>query len=286
MRTRTAVVSAITAITAVLALCMFAAGATADPPVLVSGDDRATVHTGNVTGADCPALFPGSVEILKSDIVSSEDATYITVSTVDVKWYVLGFVVKGGDGYNLYPSSATSMSAIHPPVGPSGNPAEISHWFGCGLPPDEETTTETTTSDTTVETTTESTETTTTDATTTDVTTTDVTTTTDSTTSDTTTDATTTDSTTSETTSDTTTDATTTTSDSTSSVLTSDSSSAVVLTDSNSSSASVDPTDTEKEKLAYTGTSSVGWLLLAVLVLLGGGIAAVLFARRRKSKVS
>jgi hypothetical protein len=121
-----------------------AASATPDDPP-VSGDDRATVHDGNAVGKDCPTLFPGSTVIDEADLTVTEDATYLDITGVADGVEVLGVIVKGGSAYNLYePANLGDLPwlDLHSPLVSSGKPADISHWFACGV---EDTTTTTTT---------------------------------------------------------------------------------------------------------------------------------------------
>lgn len=132
----------------------FASTATAegnqDDPV--SGDDRATAHAGNVTDADCPELFPGSTSITfaQDDFETDQSNTYLTINGVPDGIDVVGVIVKGGPQYNRYePDSLGDLpwADLHAPLVPSGKPAQISHWFACGVESSETSTppTETTT---------------------------------------------------------------------------------------------------------------------------------------------
>lgn len=132
------------------------ASATTDP---ISGDDRAKAKPGNVVEKDCPELFPGSQAIDKADLTFEVDATntFIDVTAIADGVEVVGVIVKGGPAYNVY--TADSLAELpwldlHSPHVASGKPAQISHWFACGVK-DTTTTTPPTSTDTTPPTTTE-----------------------------------------------------------------------------------------------------------------------------------
>lgn len=115
-----------------------------EPPV--SGDDRATAHEGNVVGKHCPDLFPGSQVIAKGDLTFETDGsnTYLDITAVADGVEVVGVIVKGGPAYNVYePADLGELPwlDLHSPLVPSGKPAQISHWFACGV---KDTTTTTT----------------------------------------------------------------------------------------------------------------------------------------------
>lgn len=164
---------------ALAAAVLFAGPALAQPgDTPVSGDDRATAHSGNVVGKDCAELFPGSTELAsgKIDFSVDDSNTYIDITGLDDGVTLSGIVVKGGPAYNVYePGDLGDLPwlDLHSPLVPSGKPAQISHWFACGsggsettttTPPTETTTTtdtsvtETTTSDSSVPSTTRETE--------------------------------------------------------------------------------------------------------------------------------
>lgn len=144
-----------------------AAPAVAQPSdVPVSGDDRATAVAGNKVEKDCPELFPGSHALAAGDLTSSVDGTntYIDITAVKDGVEVVAVVVKGGPAYNVYKLADLGDLGwldLHSPLVPSGKPAQISHWFACGVtdtttttetssPPSE--TSETSTTDTSTET--------------------------------------------------------------------------------------------------------------------------------------
>lgn len=115
----------------------------------VSGDGRATAYPGNVVGKDCAELFPGSSEIA-ADLTSSVDDTntYVDITAVGGDVELAGVIVKGGPAYNVYEPAdlgALPWPDLHSPLVPSGKPAQISHWFACGVK--ESTSTVTTTSE-------------------------------------------------------------------------------------------------------------------------------------------
>lgn len=108
-----------------------AAGTEATTPP-VSGDDRATVHPGNIKQGDCAAAgLSGSAIEVETTIV---DNTYITITSIPSGGTLTGVVVKGSDGYNVY--SGDIRTDLHSPIaGGSNKPAQISHWFACGTAP-------------------------------------------------------------------------------------------------------------------------------------------------------
>ncbi|HEY0637060.1 MAG TPA: LPXTG cell wall anchor domain-containing protein [Pseudonocardiaceae bacterium] len=141
---RTIGITALGAVAALLLIGAGPAGATDDPPV--SGDDRATVHPGNIKEGDCAAAGLEGTAIEVGATI--EDNTYITITSVPSGYTLTGVVVKGSDAYNVYPPTATTR--LHAPVaGGSGGPAEISHWFACGTQTGTTTTPTTTTTTTT-----------------------------------------------------------------------------------------------------------------------------------------
>jgi LPXTG-motif cell wall-anchored protein len=151
---------------AVAALALFAGTAAAQPAdEPVSGDDRATAHSGNVVNKDCAELFPGSSAIGAGDLSHSVDGTntYLDITAIAGGADVVAVIVKGGPAYNVYEAADLGDLAwldLHSPRVPSGKPAQISHWFACG---GKETTTTTATTTTTTGTGTETTTTSTTD---------------------------------------------------------------------------------------------------------------------------
>jgi len=126
-----------------------ATAAAAPPAAPISGDDRATVHPGNRVAADCAELFAGSTSVDLANLTFSIDPTntYIDVTALKDGVEIAGVVVKGGPAYNVYDVKDLGDLAwldLHSPLVPSGKPAQISHWFVCGV-----TTTTTTTATTT-----------------------------------------------------------------------------------------------------------------------------------------
>ena len=125
--------------------------ASSTPPP--SGDDRATSYSGNIVEQDdnkCPVpglendlTYPGS-GIGGFTITTDAAKQNLTVSAVPTGLQIDAFVVKGGDGYNVYPSGVFSsdlpVSGLHAPL--VGNPPTIvptiSHWFLCYGTADEQ----------------------------------------------------------------------------------------------------------------------------------------------------
>jgi hypothetical protein len=149
---------------AVASVAAFAGTAAAQPDDdPVSGDDRATAHAGNVVEKDCAALFKGSSAIGGGDLTSSVDGTntYLDITAVADGVEVVAVIVKGGPAYNVYEAADLGDLAwldLHSPLVASDKPAQISHWFACGVKKTTTTTETTTTTGTTgTETTTETT---------------------------------------------------------------------------------------------------------------------------------
>jgi len=146
----------------VAAVALFAGTAAAQPDDdPVSGDDRATAHAGNVVEKDCAKLFKGSSAIGAGDLTSSVDGTntYLDITAVADGVEVVAVIVKGGPAYNVYEAADLGDLAwldLHSPLVSSDKPAQISHWFACGV---KKTTTTTTTTTTGTETTTSTTDT-------------------------------------------------------------------------------------------------------------------------------
>jgi len=111
-----------------------------EPPV--SGDDRATAFPGNIKMDDCAAANLAGSAI---DVESTDDGTFITITSVPEGVTLTGVVVKGGAAYNVYVGDV--RDDLHAPLNPNGSPAGISHWFACGTEAGTTSTT-TTTSDT------------------------------------------------------------------------------------------------------------------------------------------
>jgi len=128
---------------------LFAGTAAAQPKDdPVSGDERATVHAGNVVDQDCAELIEGSTAIASGDLTFSVDDTntYIDITAVATGVHVGAVIVKGGPAYNVYePEDLGDLpwEDLHSPLVSSGKPAQISHWFACGDKDTEETTTTT-----------------------------------------------------------------------------------------------------------------------------------------------
>jgi hypothetical protein len=121
-----------------------------------SGDDRATAYPGNLhdgksgnacsqlgLGSDTEVAVDGSGGYSADDFVITSDGSNLTVTGLPADTQIDALVVKGGDAYNVYPSSAfTSLPAtgLHAPlVGEAQeNVPTISHWLLCAGPIDEE----------------------------------------------------------------------------------------------------------------------------------------------------
>jgi hypothetical protein len=128
----------------------FAATTTTTTPT--SGDQRATAYPGNIhdgkSGNSCTQLgFPDDVEVSvdgsggysAGDYVVSSDDSNLTVTAVPADTQVDALVVKGGDGYNVYPASVFAtlpVSGLHAPMvgAAQDNVPTISHWFLCDGP--------------------------------------------------------------------------------------------------------------------------------------------------------
>ena len=136
LRLLTAVAASALATGALLLSATTAGSVPSDQPV--SGDDRATAYPGNIKDGDCAAAgLSGSVV----DVVSEDDGTFITITSVPEGVTITGVVVKGGPAYNVYVGDV--RDDLHAPLNASGGPAGISHWFACGTGVGETTTTTT-----------------------------------------------------------------------------------------------------------------------------------------------
>jgi cell division septation protein DedD len=130
-----------------------------------SGDDRATAVAGNKVAKDCAKLFAGSHALAPGDLTTSVDGTktYLDVTAVKDGVEAVAVIVKGGPAYNVYKAADLGdleWLDLHSPLVSSGKPAQISHWFACGVTKTTTTTTTTGTETSTTDTTTETTETT------------------------------------------------------------------------------------------------------------------------------
>jgi len=97
-----------------------------DPPP--SGDDRATSYAGNATTC-AEANLAGTI------IAHDEDLTVTHIDvTVPAGYELTGTVVKGGDGYNVYPP--TALTDLRAPFNNGGQVPAISHWFACAIKKD------------------------------------------------------------------------------------------------------------------------------------------------------
>lgn len=252
-----------------LTACLLAAGvvwfgtATAQPPGQdppVSGDPRATAYAGNATTC-AEGMLPG--EIIQ--VTSNDDGTYLDVTAVPEGYKLTGVVVKGSNAFNTYGDlGPVPWLDLHAPLASSGQPAEISHWFACGIK-SVGTTTTTTTTTTYPTTTTTTSDTTTTTSDTTTTTTTPTTTTTSDTTSTTTT-------TTTSPATTTTTPVTTTTSPAQTTTT-----SAPAQTTTTTAPLAVD----RQKPLASTGSRTAWMVPIGTLLVLLGGMGVALARRRR-----
>ncbi|WP_309113395.1 hypothetical protein [Saccharothrix sp.] len=265
-----------------LTACLLAAGvvwfgtATAQPPGQdppVSGDPRATAYAGNATTC-AEGMLPG--EIIQ--VTSNDDGTYLDVTAVPEGYKLTGVVVKGSNAFNTYGDlGPVPWLDLHAPLASSGQPAEISHWFACGIKSVGTTTTTTTTM--TYDMTTTTTTTTTTYPTTTTTTSDTTTTTSDTTTTTTTPTTTTTSDTTSTTTTTTTSPATTTTTPvtTTTSPAQTTTTSAPAQTTTTTAPLAVD----RQKPLASTGSRTAWMVPIGTLLVLLGGMGVALARRRR-----
>ncbi|MEU7526631.1 hypothetical protein AB0A74_12935 [Saccharothrix sp. NPDC042600] len=136
---------------------LLATAATAAPdqkPTPVPGDDRAKYFDDNVDlgqdGNGCEALgLPGDELAPPAGIYTADD-TYIDITAYPTGYTITGVFVKGGQGGggNIYyvdppagvePLGALPWNDLHAPQNPSGEPAQISHWFICVEEADEPT---------------------------------------------------------------------------------------------------------------------------------------------------
>ena len=129
-RLRTALLSLSTA-TALgsLVLAVAPAGATStDAPV--SGDARAVAYAGNIKMGDCAGAGLAGTAVAVSYTIDAS-GTYITITGVPAGTTLTGVVVKGGPAYNVYVGDI--RTDLHSPLVDSGKPAQVSHWFACGI---------------------------------------------------------------------------------------------------------------------------------------------------------
>lgn len=116
----------------------------------VSGDDRATAYPGNAVAEDCASVYEGSSGITEDDLTHSVDdtETYLNITGVADGVEIIAVIVKGSDAFNEYlveDLGDLPWEDLHSPLASSGKPAQISHWFACGVKDTTTTTTETTT---------------------------------------------------------------------------------------------------------------------------------------------
>lgn len=130
------------AVTAFAAATLLSAAGTAfatpdkEPPV--SGDPRASAHPGNAKAQECAELFPGSEAVDEADLTVETDGsgTYLDITAVADGTEVVGVIVKGTPAYNRYDAADLGdlpWLDLHAPLASSGEPAQISHWFACGV---------------------------------------------------------------------------------------------------------------------------------------------------------
>jgi hypothetical protein len=127
----TALAASVLALVAVLPV-----GATPSDEAPPSGDDRATSHADNATTC-ADAGLAGEI-ILKDD---KPEGQYLTIDPADIPdgFELTGTVIKGGDGFNVYPPQ--HLTDLHAPlVGKNGNVPDMSHWFACGVKSEESST--------------------------------------------------------------------------------------------------------------------------------------------------
>ncbi|MGH3761400.1 hypothetical protein [Actinophytocola sp.] len=121
------------------ALISLSSFASASPDrTLDPGDDRATAHSGNVVEKHCPDLFPGSTAVPLGDIefTGGDNTAGVDITAVPDGIEIVGVIVKGGPHYNLYETAGLGdlpWQDLHAPLVPSGKPADVSHWFVCGV---------------------------------------------------------------------------------------------------------------------------------------------------------
>ena len=116
------------------------ANASSDSPP-PSGDPRATSVSGNAT--TCGDVgFPNDTQFGALDssgktgdgFTVTSDGQNLTVAAIPAGTTIDVLIVKGGDAYNVYPSStfaALPATGLHSPLVGNGNIAVVSHWFLC-----------------------------------------------------------------------------------------------------------------------------------------------------------
>ena len=125
-RVRHTVLAATAASAAGLALTVLPAAAATGTPV--SGDDRAVAFAGNARTCAEAQLLGTVVQVGYTIDVSD---TYLTITSVPADPSLTGVVVKGGSAFNVYVGDV--RTDLHPPLVSSGQPAQISFWFACGM---------------------------------------------------------------------------------------------------------------------------------------------------------
>src|SRR4051794_1519881 len=118
-----------------------AALAGASKPAPPAGDVRAVSHSGNVTTCAAAGFASGDLQVGADSAVGASasgftvvvetNKQYLDITAIPDGMQVDGTVVKGGDGYNVYPG--TALTALHAPLvgNPPKNVPTISHWFLC-----------------------------------------------------------------------------------------------------------------------------------------------------------
>ncbi len=114
-----------------------------DKPAPDSGDSRAISYAGNAT--TCADIGLGGATPYDDDYLQgsgyaalNNDKTKVTISGLPDGVTLTAIVVKGGDGYNLYTPGERGLGEslpytdLHSPLVGQGNIPTISHWFACG----------------------------------------------------------------------------------------------------------------------------------------------------------
>lgn len=129
--------SALAAVVVSAGLALPGVALAAAPPAKehVTNDERAVVVEKNATAADCAQLWPGSAAVELDATIAEK--TYLTINSIPAGVQVVGVVVKGSSAYNRYEAARLGTppwNRLESPVaGNSGEAAEISHWFACGV---------------------------------------------------------------------------------------------------------------------------------------------------------
>lgn len=93
-------------------------------------DARATMHSGNAT--TCAQAGLSGTTVTFASVREQDDNTSITITAADIPAgdTLVGVVVKGGPGYNVY-QGLTEWTNLISPKNPGGQIPTISHWFAC-----------------------------------------------------------------------------------------------------------------------------------------------------------